>query len=702
MEYDENIFKESANKKASIIWFILSLILTVSYAMEVQSGSYPVKYYIGFLLLCWIPFLVGLVFLKVKGKDTLLYKDVIVVGYGIFYTYLLFTTVIPIAFIYALPVTGMLVLFKDRNFMIRCGIANFVVVLMNFIYKYSTGVINQAEAKDYYIQLSCVILCYACYVLSINHLNWADGNVTESIKDDFKRVEKTVGQVKDSSNLIVNGITVVRELAVENKQGANVVIDGMKELSEHNETLHDKTMSSMDLTTKIQDQVKNVGDMVEKVVELIQESVEHSCHSSKELTDVVESASYMTELSKEVESVLGEFKKEFEMVKEQTGAIKDINAQTNLLALNASIEAARAGEAGRGFSVVADEIRNLSNETQNCSEEIMMALEHLESTSDKMTQSIIKTIELIQITMEKANHVNESVVRIAEDSRQVEQNIQKVDSAMVEVEDSNCKMVDNMQQICDVMQVMTDCIGNSEDTTRTILSKYAETAYNIDHIENIVGSLMGKLGTGGFMGVEDVKAGMKVTLIHMDEQSRILASYKGEVLEQQDKSILIQLGQKEQNLEFDGKNDSFILQIVVENILYKWEKIRPDWVQDSKGSIMKVALHDNPVVTNRRRYMRMAVSNPCRITFQDTKETFGGDMINISANGFAFKAGDEQFAKAIGRKITISISDFPLPQCSELEGKIIRSTDDEGQYIVGCQMPDDNKDILEYVNQNFS
>ena len=98
----------------------------------------------------------------------------------------------------------------------------------------------------------------------------------------------------------------------------------------------------------------------------------------------------------------------------------------------------------------------------------------------------------------------------------------------------------------------------------------------------------------------------------------------------------------------------------------------------------------------------MALSNPCSITFQDTKENFSGDMINISANGFAFKARDEQFAEALGRKVIISIADFPIPHCGELEGKIIRSTDDEGQYIVGCQMPDDNKEILEYVNQKFS
>lgn len=82
----------------------------------------------------------------------------------------------------------------------------------------------------------------------------------------------------------------------------------------------------------------------------------------------------MADLSKQVEQILEDFKKEFENVKEETSTIEGITSKTNLLALNASIEAARAGEAGKGFAVVANEIRNLSSGTQASSNSIMEAL----------------------------------------------------------------------------------------------------------------------------------------------------------------------------------------------------------------------------------------------------------------------------------------------------------------------------------------
>ena len=81
----------------------------------------------------------------------------------------------------------------------------------------------------------------------------------------------TVEQVKDSSNMIVDGITVVRELEEENKQGANFVVSSMKELSQNNAILRDRTDSSTDMTTKINDQVENVASLINDVVKLVSE-----------------------------------------------------------------------------------------------------------------------------------------------------------------------------------------------------------------------------------------------------------------------------------------------------------------------------------------------------------------------------------------------------------------------------------------------
>lgn len=74
-----------------------------------------------FLALCWLPVITGEILLRVKGFDTDQYKFNLVIGYGIFYTFVLCTTESPIAFTYILPVTSLLVLYKSIRFMVSCG-----------------------------------------------------------------------------------------------------------------------------------------------------------------------------------------------------------------------------------------------------------------------------------------------------------------------------------------------------------------------------------------------------------------------------------------------------------------------------------------------------------------------------------------------------------------------------------------------------
>lgn len=127
------------------------------------------------------------------------------------------------------------------------------------------------------------------------------------------------------------------------------VVKSMEELTQNNDILYTKTMSSMDKTSDINMQVQNVAALIEKMVNLIQESIEHANLSAEELADVVTTTNTMADLSAHVEQVLENFKQDFDMVKEETGTIEGITFQTNLLALNASIEAARAGAAGKAL-----------------------------------------------------------------------------------------------------------------------------------------------------------------------------------------------------------------------------------------------------------------------------------------------------------------------------------------------------------------
>lgn len=695
MTYDENVFKEKANRKARKIWIVFAVLLSANYGSDASGGLYPTTSYLIFLALCWLPLIFGEVLLRVKGWATELYRYDLVIGYGIFYTFVICTTASPIAFTYILPVTSLLVLYKNRKFMIDCGIANALIIVGAAVYRYMLGFNSASDMKNYQLQLSCIVLCYICYVMSIRHLNESDGAMTDSIKADLHRVVTTVEQVKSSSNIILDGITVVRELASENKHGSDIVMLGMNELTDNNNMLLDRTTSSTQMTSDIRAQVENVVALIGEMITLVEKTQSHSGVSAEDLKSLVNTATTMSQLSTELENVLENFRQEFEMVKQETGTIEKITNQTNLLALNASIEAARAGEAGKGFAVVADQIRTLSTETHASSEQIRNALSRLDATSAKMTSSIEETLKLIQITLEKVTQTGDNVNQIASDSVQLGNHIQVVDNAIKEVESSNTQLVSNMEQVSNIVDTITTCITHSSRTSERMLSKYQETADNINTIEDVMENMMCDLGVGGFMGIEDVKPGMKIDLQLVDQKDD---KYLGELIEQIPEGLLVSCQKK---LTING-SASCMLQVTAGNILYCWDKATISPAPESGEHAFRITITTRPRINNRRKYPRMDLNNTCTIKFKNSDTEYAATMENISANGFAFLATDKIFTQSKNAEVIITIHDFALPNHNELEGRIIRCSDDNGLYIVGCQMPEDNFYILEYVEKNLN
>lgn len=515
------------------------------------------------------------------------------------------------------------------------------------------------------------------------------------LNEELKRVLTTIEKVKGASNEIVDGVSVVRELAEENKGSASAVANSMEELVGQGNTLSREIDSSMDMTEDIDQQVANVTELVEQIVELSARSAAQATTSYKELESAVTATNQMAKLSEEVEIVLNDFKNHFERVKTETGMIESISSQTNLLALNASIEAARAGEQGKGFAVVADEIRNLSMGTQTSSTSIMEALKLLEDTSGKMTESIAQIMGLIVNTLETIQAVNTSVGMIADESRQLGDEILTVDSAMKHVETSNKNMVENMHHVKEIMESMTECIVDSEEITVEMVEKYDETARNITKIEGVVGQLVGELGDGGFMNVNDITAGMNVEIVKQGGEQR----YKADAAGVSDGRILLENDRKAEAFLTEIQKSRYDVNVMVRNYLYSWNQVQIV-KQPAKGrTYYQLLVEGNPKVVKRRKQARVSMKNSCEIFIKKKNLSLKGSMVNLSAGGFAFSSKAPVFANAAGESVQITISNFPILNGRPLEGIVIRSFEEKGSYIVGCRMLYDSKEIKAFVEK---
>lgn len=695
-KYSAEYFQGRANKCVLISWAVICVILSAAYALEVVKGQRTPGYYALFMTAAWLPFLIGAAVLKIRGMKTRAFREVVLVGYGLFYLFVLWTSAGTLTFVYILPMACVLVLYKNRNFLIRCAIYSEIVLIVCIVRNYLSGMNTPADMACYEIQIAVITMCYVGFIVGVNHVVLSDNALMGQVENNLARVIKTIDEVKVASNAVVDGVSVVRDLADENRESANRMAHSMETLSENNRHLHGKTMSSLDMTEKINNQVEHMAMLVTQMAELVDKTISQSNTSSAELIDAIRSTNEMAALSKEVGQILEDFKTEFKHVKNETSSIEQISSKTNLLALNASVEAARAGEAGKGFKVVAAEIRDLSSNTKASSESIMEALAKLADTSDKMTASIARTLDLVQENLGKMEQVGASVTAINTDSAMLGSNIQVVDSAMKEIEVSNRNMVENMQEVCSVMETMNDSVRRAEETAEDMRKKYRETTKSVANIETVVGNLMEQLGEGGLMGAKDVRPGMRVLVEKAGDRS----VYSGRVLEAAEDTLLVSALTADGRTLDASRNDSLRLQIVVDNVLYNWDKIKLSSHKDGSVSITVIG---DPSVANRRKFPRMPLSNPCTVLNGKNEKTCAGHLENISAGGFAFSIPASGTLPAAKDTVRLKVESFDhIVPSSMLDGIVIRVSVRDDKCTIGCRMAEDSAAIMKYVSENYS
>jgi hemerythrin-like metal-binding protein len=324
------------------------------------------------------------------------------------------------------------------------------------------------------------------------------GKLSVSFQNMVNALRELIGTLSDSSTQVANSSSEMQQSSQEMANGAEevasqaiTVATASEEMSATSGDIAHNCMLAAEGADRANEAAAHGSAVVEKSISVMQRIAERVQSSAKTVEG-------LGARSDQIGSIIS--------------TIQDIADQTNLLALNAAIEAARAGEQGRGFAVVADEVRALAERTTKATREIDQMIKAIQQETKTAVSAMEEGVAEVEQGTEEATRSGEALHRIQEEISAVHLQVQQIATAAEQQTATTSEISTNIHQITEIAQ-------QTMERSRTTVNTARQLSHLSEELQKVVGQF--KLSDSGKLIVWSSSYSVKVNQMDQEHQRLI-------------------------------------------------------------------------------------------------------------------------------------------------------------------------------------